>query len=141
MSEVDEMQPEIPQKPKGSMGVLFWWLKKLFWVGARAFCPRCEKGEMFQSFFQVHKRCPECKVLLQPYSGDELGVIAVGYFLTLIPSILGLLAAYAWTDWTPTQLLLFFFFLMTAILIGFYRNMKGIWIAFVFLLTGFRKRM
>lgn len=129
----------IPQEPKGAGSIFFWWIRKLFWVGARTNCPRCEQGAMFESFFQIRKRCPKCQVLLQPYQGDELGVIGVGYFLTLIPSLLGTMAAYAWTDWSPTQLLIFFFFLMTAILVGFYRNMKGIWVAFVFLMTGFKR--
>ena len=96
---------------------------------------------MFESYFKVHKRCPECKVILQPHAGDELGVIALGYFMTLAPSMIGLVLAYFYTDWSPLQLLFFFFFLMTSILIGFYRNIKGIWIGFVFLLTGLRKRL
>ena len=131
----------LPKKPKGAVPIFLWWLKKLFWLGGRTICPRCEKGRMFESYFKVHKRCPECKVVLQPHAGDELGVIALGYFMTLAPSMVGLVLAYFYTDWSPLQLLLFFFFLMTAILIGFYRNIKGIWIGFVFLLTGLRTRL
>lgn len=128
----------IPTKSAGTMGTISWWLRKL-WLGARVTCPRCEKGEMFEGFFAIRKRCPVCNVKLQPHSGDELGVIAVGYFLTLIPALLALVAAYAYTDWTAYQLMFFFFFLCTAILIGLYRNMKGIWVAFVFLLTGLKR--
>lgn len=142
MSEhVLESTPEIPVKPKGAVSIFIWWLRKLFWLGARTVCPRCEQGEMFESFFTIRKRCPACKVKFQPYKGDELGVIAVGYFLTVIPSLIGTAWAYSQFDWSAQQLLGFFFFLMTAILIGFYRNMKGIWVAFVFLLTGLRKRL
>jgi uncharacterized protein (DUF983 family) len=130
--------PDIPQKPKGSAGILFWWIRKL-WLGACTICPRCEKGSMFESFFKIRKRCPECNCKLQPYSGDDLGVIAVGYFLTLIPGLIGLLLAWSYTSWTPYQLLFFFFFLITVILIGLYRNMKGIWVALVFILTGFKR--
>ncbi len=129
---------EIPQKPQGSGGILMWWLRKL-WVGARTVCPRCEQGSMFESFFKIRKRCPHCNCKLQPYEGDDLGVIAVGYFLTLFPAMVGLLLAYKFTDWTAYQLLFLFFFLTTAILVGLYRNMKGIWVAFVFILTGFKK--
>lgn len=96
---------------------------------------------MFESHFKVRKQCPECKVVLQPYKGDELGVIALGYFMTLGPSSVGLLLAYAYTDWSPAQLLGFFFFLMTFVMVVFYKNIKGIWIAFVYLLTGLRKRL
>lgn len=131
----------LPKKPTGAIPIFLWWLKKLFWVGGRAICPRCEIGPMFESHFQVRKQCPECKVVLQPYKGDELGVIALGYFLTLGPSVVGLLLAYAYTDWSSGQLLAFFFLLMTIVLIGFYKNIKGIWIAFIYLLTGLRKRL
>lgn len=131
----------LPKKPTGAISIFFWWLKKLFVYGARAICPRCEKGRMFESYFQVRKQCPECKVVLQPYQGDELGVIALGYFLTLTPSLIGLVWAHFYTDWSPGQLLLFFWLLMTIILVGFYRNIKGMWIAFVYLLTGLRKRL
>ena len=131
----------LPKKPSGAIGIFFWWLKKLFWFGGRTICPRCEKGLMFESFFKVRKQCPECKVVLQPYPGDELGVIALGYFMTLAPAMLGLVLAYTFLNWSGYQLLAFFWLLMTAILIGFYRNIKGIWIAFVYLLTGLRPRL
>lgn len=129
---------EIPRKPKGSGGIFMWWLRKL-WLGWRTTCPRCEQGSMFESFFKIRKRCPSCNVKFQPHAGDELGVIAVGYFATTIPALIGLVLAYAYTDWTPYQLLFFFFFLTTAILIGLYKNMKGLWVGFVFLLTGLKR--
>lgn len=131
----------IPEKPKGALGIFFWWLKKLFFIGARTICPRCEKGEMFDGFFAIKKRCPHCNVKFQPYQGDELGVIAVGYFLTLAPTLPTLVFLHLNTDMTAYQLLATFLIMMTAILIGFYRNMKGIWVAFVFLLTGLRRKL
>jgi uncharacterized protein (DUF983 family) len=137
---VIEKRP-LPKKPKGAIPIFIWWLKKLFWIGGRTVCPRCEKGQMFESFFKVRKRCPECKVVLQPYPGDELGVIALGYFMTVAPSLIGVVLAHFYTDWSGGQLLAFFLCLMTVILVGFYRNIKGIWIAFVYLLTGLRKRL
>lgn len=141
MTETVTPKKQLPKKPTSATGILFWWLKKLFWLGGRTICPRCEKGEMFESHFQVRKQCPECKVVLQPYSGDELGVIALGYFMVLGPSLIGLVLAYFYTQWTGGQLLAFFFLLMTFIMLAFYKNIKGIWIAFVYLLTGFKKRL
>ncbi|MFA5505375.1 MAG: DUF983 domain-containing protein [Vulcanimicrobiota bacterium] len=131
----------LPKKPSGALPIFLWWLKKLFWVGGRTYCPRCEKGLMFESYFKVRKKCPECQVVLQPYPGDELGVIALGYFVTLGPSLVALVWAYFNTSLTPIQLLLLFWFLMTAILFGFYRNIKGIWIGFIYLLTGLRRKL
>ena len=136
--DMSDIELEIPQKPKGSSGIFRWWLRKL-WLGWRTTCPRCEQGAMFESFFKIRKRCPTCNVKFQPHAGDELGVIAVGYFATTIPALIGLVLAYAYTDWTSYQLLFFFFFLTTAILIGLYKNMKGLWVGFVFLLTGLKR--
>lgn len=132
---------KLPKKPTGALPIFLWWLKKLFWVGGRTICPRCEVGHMFEGFFTVRKQCPECKVVLQPYPGDELGVIALGYFMTATPSLIAMVWAYRYLDWSTGQLFALFFFLMTFILVGFYRNIKGIWIAFIYLLTGLRKRL
>lgn len=131
----------LPKKPKGAVPIFFWWLKKLFLVGARTLCPRCEKGEMFDGFFKVRKQCPECKVVLEPYPGNELGVIALGYFMTVAPALLVLVWAYFNLALSPYQLLGLVFAVSTLIMVGFYRNIKGIWIAFVFLLTGLRRRL
>lgn len=96
---------------------------------------------MFESHFKVRKQCPECKVVLQPYPGDELGVIALGYFMTVAPALVALMLAYFYTDWGPGQLLALFWCTMTLILIACYPNIKGIWIGFVYLLTGLRRRL
>lgn len=132
---------QLPKKPTGAMGILTWWLRKLFLVGARARCPRCEKGSMFESHFKVRKRCPECKIVFQPYPGDELGVIALGYFITLTPALFGLIFVYLYTDWSAGQMLFFFWSIMTVTLISMYKTIKGIWIAFVYLMTGLRPHL
>ena len=95
----------LPKKPKGAVPIFLWWLKKLFLVGARTYCPRCEKGHMFESYFKVRKQCPECKVVLQPYPGDELGVVALGHFLSVASGNRGGLFLYR-DDATPTPSLL-----------------------------------
>lgn len=135
-----EKKKSLPKKPKGAIPIFLWWLKKLFWLGGRTICPRCEIGSMFESHFKIRKRCPECKIKFQPYQGDELGVIALGYFMTLIPATIGGAIAFFYTDWSVWQLLLFFWLLMTSVLIGFYKNIKGIWVGFVYLLTGLKRR-
>lgn len=96
---------------------------------------------MFESFFQVRKRCSHCQVILQPYSGDEIGVIVLGHVLLVIPVLLGALIAHLYTDWSMGQQMTFIFLLMTAFLLTFYRNIKGIWISFVYLLTGLRRKL
>ena len=135
-----EKKKSLPKKPKGAVPIFLWWLKKLFWFGGRTVCQRCEIGSMFESHFKIRKVCPECKINFQPYPGDELGVIALGYFMTLIPAAIGWTIAFVHTDWSPGQLLLFFWMVMTLVLIGFYKNIKGIWVGFGYLLTGLKRR-
>lgn len=97
---------------------------------------------MFRSHFQIHRECPECGVVLQPYAGDSLGVYAVCYFLTVIATALVLAAAYLLFHVTsPYTYLGLFSVTSGVILFGFFPNMKGIWIAFVYLLTGLRRQL
>ena len=96
---------------------------------------------MFSSFFEIRKQCPRCQITFQPYPGDSLGVIAVAYFLTLIPTLVLVLAAYSCANLSIQGLFALYMALTAAFLFGLYRNMKGIWVAFVYLMTGLRKRL
>lgn len=121
-------------------GLLRRWLSTL-WTGARCKCPRCREGKMFKSFFTIKKKCEHCGVTFQPYEGDVLGVIAVGYFGTVIPSLVALVLAYAYLDLSLEGYFLLYFTVMSTVLLGFYRNFKGLWVAFVYLLTGLKPRL
>lgn len=96
---------------------------------------------MFASHFQIHQKCPACEVVLQPYAGDSLGVYAVAYFVTLIPTALCLAASYWLFHPSPYGYLAIFAVSSGLFLFGCYPNMKSLWIAFVYLLTGLRKRL
>lgn len=128
-------------RPQGGFALIGYWLKKLFWVGASCHCPRCEQGAMFETFFGIRERCPVCRIKFQPYEGDSPGVIAVGYFLTLLPTIVLVLLAYAYLELSPEALLGLYLGLTAFFLFAFFRNMKGIWVAFVYLLTGLRRNL
>lgn len=129
-------------KSKGPLGLTFEALRALLWHGARGICPKCGQGRMFRSHFQIHRECPECGVVLQPYAGDSLGVYAVCYFLTVVATVLVMAAAYFLFHLTsPYAYLALFSVTSGAILFGFFPNMKGIWIAFVYLLTGLRRQL
>lgn len=97
---------------------------------------------MFESHFHIRSHCPNCGVRLQPYAGDSLGVYAVCYFLALIPAALAIIAAYfLHAPLSPIGYILLFGAVSGAVLFGFYPNMKGIWIAFVYLMTGLRPQL
>jgi uncharacterized protein (DUF983 family) len=117
------------------------WLRKV-WVGATGRCPKCEHGKMFESHFQIRANCPDCGVRLQPYAGDSLGVYAVCYFFALVPAALAIIAAYfLQAPLSPIGYILLFGAVSGAVLFGFYPNMKGVWIAFVYLMTGLRPQL
>ena len=113
----------------------------VLWRGALKRCPKCGRGAMFKSYFAINKQCPECQVVFQPYAGDSLGVYAVCYFLTLVPSIVAAVLACSLLKFSIYQGFLLFSALSTVILIGFYPNMKGLWIGLVYLATGLRSRL
>lgn len=97
---------------------------------------------MFESHFHIREHCPHCGVKLQPYAGDSLGVYAVCYFLALVPAILAMVAAYYWqAPLSPMGYLGLFALVSGTVLFGFYPNMKGLWIAFVYLMTGLRPQL
>ena len=117
-------------------------LRALFGRGARGLCPKCGQGRMFQSHFQIRKECPHCGVTLQPYAGDSLGVYAVCYFLTVIATVFVLGAMFLlFHPTSPWTYLTVFSLTSAAILFGGFPYMKGIWIGFVYLLTGLRRQL
>lgn len=107
-------------------------------VGTLKRCPKCEKGQMFESYYHIRKRCPECNVKFQPYEGDALGVYAVSYFLALIPGLLAALLAFFHFGLSATGCIAVFGLVSGLVLFTFFPNFKGLWIALVFLMTGLK---
>ena len=127
-------------KQESALSLVFRWLKTLL-TGARCRCPKCQQGSMFQSFYTIRTHCPHCGVKFQPYEGDSLGVYAVCYFCSLIPAMIGFLLAFRYLDLNAHGLLGVFAAVTAVVLFGFYRNMKGLWVACVFLMTGLRPNL
>ena len=133
---------EIDMKREGPLRITWRWLYTMLWLGARKRCPKCGQGKMFRSYLHVHTNCPACDIKLQPYAGDSLGVYAVCYFLTIFATAVGLGLAYLLIpNLSPWGYLGLFIVISTTFLLGGFPNMKGIWIAFVYLMTGLRKRL
>ena len=106
--------------------------------GCRCRCPKCGEGAMFRSPFKIHKRCPNCRTLFQPYEGDSLGVYAVCYSVSVVPAMLAFVLAFKYTQLGYMGLLGVFSVTTGVILFGFYRNMKGLWVALLYLMTGLK---
>lgn len=116
------------------------WLRALA-LGAGLRCPKCGQGKMFRSFLHVHQHCPHCNVKLQPYAGDSLGVYVVCYVGAVLPAILLAFVVGFFGKAGPYAVLATFAGVSSLVLFGFYRNMKGLWIALVYLMTGLRRNL
>jgi uncharacterized protein (DUF983 family) len=119
---------------------LAYWIPVL-WTGWSRRCPKCRQGQMFSSYYHIHKSCPNCNVTFQPYRGDELGVYAVSYFLSVIPALIAFLLAFKYTNLNAYGLLALIALVSGTVLFGLFPNMKGLWISLVYLCTGLRKRL
>ena len=97
---------------------------------------------MFRTHFQIRPRCPSCNLTLQPDAYDNLGVYAFCYSFTMVTTLVILACLYfllgpisPYTDLGIFELTAGF------ILVGFFPNMKGLWVGFHFLRTGSRKQL
>ncbi|MBT9581962.1 DUF983 domain-containing protein [bacterium] len=116
-----------------------WW--KALWRGATCRCPKCGQGALYETFLRVRKTCPACGVTFQPYAGDSLGVYAICYGLSVVPAIAAAILVGFYLNSNPYVVLATFAGVSGSILFGLFRNMKGLWIALVFLMTGLRKNL
>ena len=117
---------------------MLYWMKTLI-VGCFCRCPKCSKGKIFESFFAARKTCPNCGVTFQPYFGDSAGVMGLGYLVFLPPGVLAAFLVGYYLKWGPVAVFFTFALSSTALLLVFYRNMKSVWIAITYLMTGLRK--
>lgn len=114
---------------------------RALWDGIRLRCPRCREGEMFRTWFETHPKCPRCRVQFQPYEGDFLGTMAVTYGLTVFLGLALFGLAFKLTDWTMYQHLIAYSTFCVVWYFAFYRQMKGLWVALLYLMTGLRKEL
>lgn len=86
---------------------------------------------MPRSLFGIGGRCPACGLGFELGAGDFSGAIMIAQML------LGLLAIPVWvlftvlTDWSFTTRVVLTFVVLFVLLVVFYRNIKGMWFAFL----------
>lgn len=110
--------------------------------GFRLLCPVCRKGRLYEGFRKRLDHCPECGVRFErPEEGDFLVSVVLAYSLTavLVCALVFILnfsfeAVPLWTQLVVTGIF------STTFLLIFYRNLRGVAIAAIFLAFRFRDR-
>ena len=113
---------------------------KTLLLGLRLRCPNCGVGHISDSLFHIHKSCSNCHVLFERKSGEGAGASIL--WLSILPIFaLGLFfLLFAINPDFPLIVLLgipAIFILVASI--GFYRNIRGLWIGVIALTDGLYK--
>jgi uncharacterized protein (DUF983 family) len=75
-------------------------------------CPRCHRGPIYQSAFEMHKSCPECGAIFERERGYFIGSLYIDYTFGIV--ILGTLTLIGHLIFPQTDL---FWIVLVAILI------------------------
>lgn len=95
-------------------------------------CPRCHKGRMFRSLFDMHQQCSVCGLPFETASGEITGGMAINLVVTEVVAVVagGYFALFTTVPVLPLLLILGFFTIVCPIL--FYRFSRGIWAGFLY---------
>ncbi|HWG90081.1 MAG TPA: DUF983 domain-containing protein [Candidatus Thermoplasmatota archaeon] len=96
--------------------------------GALLRCPRCRKGRISESLFQVNHRCPVCNAPFEPSRGEFTGAVMFGMGFLGFVALMGYFVLYFFLDtpaWFEYGWLVFWVGVFPLL---FYRNMRGAWI-------------
>jgi len=106
------------------------------WDAVRLRCPACGKGRIYAAKNQMNHACPECGAAFERnLEGDFIGAILTAYAFVSAFAILFLIALNRFTDIDVMVQIALAAFLSLALLLVFYRNMRGVWVAILVALT------
>ncbi|MCA9195919.1 MAG: DUF983 domain-containing protein [Planctomycetales bacterium] len=96
-------------------------------------CPRCGKGKLYETWFRMFKKCPECGLVYERETGFYLGAIYFNYGLTaLIISIAYPLLVFKWR-YDSQQVLWGLLAFAVVFPLLYYRRARSMWLGFDFL--------
>ncbi len=114
------------------------WLRAM-WYGLLLICPRCHEGKLYASWTVRNDQCPVCGANFEPGEGDFLGSMFMAYTGTVVVVGTAILLLGLLTDISLTDLLTYGIVASAVFLVLTYRNMRGVWIGIVYMMTGFRR--
>ncbi|MHB2017460.1 MAG: DUF983 domain-containing protein [Candidatus Xenobia bacterium] len=113
------------------------WIQAL-WDGLRGRCPNCHQGRICKTLIEPYENCPGCGVTFQPYEGDFLGALAIGYTITATAALVGFLVLSHFVQLSAVVNIALWGAFALVFYIVLYPNLKGIWVALLYLMTGLR---
>ena len=104
---------------------------RAFFDGLLLHCPRCHKGRMFNTFFQMRQRCPLCGLEFERATGEITGGMGVSIVVTLI---LVIIAAFVvgFSNLPLLPALVVIGVGIAVFAVAFYPVSRGLWVALLY---------
>lgn len=113
-------------------------LRALWFTGLWLKCPNCHQGNLFASFFKLHKTCPVCAVRFERETGEETGGMSVSIVVLGVVFLLCYPLTEIFTTWPAWVHLLIWLPFSIIFPILFYRYSRSLWIVFLYLTDGIK---
>lgn len=94
-------------------------------------CPYCGKGRLIRGWMTLADGCDACGADFRLRPGDFAGAVMIAQFLVGLVTLPVLFVLLLATEWPLTTLLVAVFGAVVVGLLLFYRNVKGVWFAFL----------
>jgi uncharacterized protein (DUF983 family) len=91
-------------------------------------CPYCGGGGIFNGWFNLKERCPNCNVLYEPEDGYLLGAYVINIGLVAVIAIASVISLMVWSDLTTLQIQMIGAGLAIGLPIFFYPYTLLLWI-------------
>lgn len=128
--------PEQTSPLAGQTGSIWPRLLRAVFDGLRLRCPHCRTGRTSDRLFGRLQQCSHCGMPFEMGEGDFVGIIMMSYSVTAI-----LVAFMAWglvslVDWSTMTHVIFWSAVVAIWIPLTFRNFRGFYIAFVYLVGG-----
>lgn len=112
---------------------------RAFFDGLLLRCPRCHRGRMFSSWFQMRRRCPVCDLEFERASGEITGGMGINIVVTLVLVIVAAaIVGFSTVPLVPALLGIGAGIVLFAI--AFYPVSRGLWVAFLYVTGAHQER-
>lgn len=116
-----------------------WQMLQAAWAGMRLHCPACGQGRVYRGLTTMNETCSHCGVAFEREEGDWVGAIVVAYSITSVLVAAGISLTVALTSLPPEVHVTLWSGFTVVFLLLTYRNMKGIWLGILHVMTGLKK--